>query len=248
MVKVIVFCTKFMVTVLVALLFASCGNNVLNGIEGNGKVQDEKRNIVEKFTKISVNRGVEVIVEQSETVEVVVEADQNLLSHITTKVENGTLVITSDENIYSAVFETVHVKMPVVEELRSTGGSTIKVKGTLKSAGTVNELRVSSSSGSEINATLEFDAINAESAGGSTISMSGKTLKLRTASSGGSEINAANLLANEVHAEATSGSSLEVHPLLNLIAKSSSGSSIDYKGTPKNISKEETSGGSVSSN
>jgi hypothetical protein len=33
-----------------------------------------------------------------------------------------------------------------------------------------------------------------------------------------------------------------------LVAKASSGASIDYSGAPKNISKEETSGGSVSSN
>jgi hypothetical protein len=37
-----------------------------------------------------------------------------------------------------------------------------------------------------------------------------------------------------------------VHPLVSLNAKASSGASIDYDGAPKNISKEETSGGSVS--
>jgi len=248
MVKVIVFCTKFIVTVMLALLFASCGSNVFNGIKGNGNVQTEKRTITEKFTKISVNRGIEVIVEQSETVAVEVEADQNLLSHITTKVENGTLVISSDENIYSADSETVRVKMPVVEGLETTSGSNIKSNGTLKSVASATEIRVSSSSGSEIEATLEFDSINAESTSGSTITLSGKSLKLRTATSSGSHIDAESLLSNEVTAEATSGSSTDVHPLVNLVAKSSSGSSIDYTGTPKNISKEETSGGSVSSN
>jgi hypothetical protein len=248
MVKVIVFCTKFIVTVLVALLFASCGSNVFNGIKGNGNVQTEKRNIAEKFTKISVNRGIEVVVEQSDAVMVEVEADQNLLSHITTKVENGTLVVSSDENIYSAEVEIVHVKMPVIEGLETTSGSNIKSKGVLKSASDVTNIRVASSSGSEIEANLEFDSINAESTSGSTITLSGKALKIRTATSSGSTINAQSLIANEVAAEATSGSSNDVHAAVKLVAKASSGASIDYSGAPKNISKEETSGGSVSSN
>lgn len=248
MVKVIVFCTKFIVTILVALLFASCGSNVFNGIKGNGNVQTEKRNIAEKFTKISVNRGIEVVVEQSDAVMVEVEADQNLLSHITTKVENGTLVVSSDENIYSAEVETVHVKMPVIEGLESTSGSNIKTSGVLKSTLGVTDIRVASSSGSEIEANLEFDSVNAESSSGSTITLSGKALKIRTASSSGSNINAQSLIANEVNAEATSGSSNDVHAAVKLVAKASSGASIDYSGAPKNISKEETSGGSVSSN
>ena len=85
MIKFIVFCTKFLIAAIVALLFTSC-NQVFDGIKGNGNVQTEKRTITEKFTKISVSRGLEVIVEQGNEVAVEVEADQNLLSHITTKV------------------------------------------------------------------------------------------------------------------------------------------------------------------
>lgn len=248
MVKLIIFCTKLLIATTVALLFASCNGNNFTGIKGNGNVQTEKRTITEKFTKISVSRGLEVILEQANSVSVEVEADQNLLSHITTKVENGTLVITSDVNIYTADAETIRVKMPVIEALEATSGSNIKSNGTLKSTSNATTFKAKTSSGSEIDATLEMDAIDAESTSGSTITLSGKTLKFSAASSSGSELNAENLLANQVFAQATSGSSLEVHPLVSLNAKASSGASIDYNGTPKNISKEETSGGSVSSN
>jgi hypothetical protein len=54
-------------------------------------------------------------------------------------------------------------------------------------------------------------------------------------------------LANEVTAQSTSGSSIDVHPLVSLNAKASSGASIEYDGKPKTIVKEETSGGSVNS-
>ena len=246
MVKLIIFCTKMLIATTVAILFTSCNGSIFNGIKGNGKVQTEKRTITEKFTKISVSRGIEVIVEQANSVSVEVEADQNLLSHITTKVENGTLEITSDVNIYSADVEIVRVKIPVIDGLEATSGSNIKSSGTLKSTNTATKIIVKTSSGSEIDTSLEMDAIDAEATSGSTITLSGKTLKLSASSSSGSDLNAENLLSNEINADATSGSSLNVHPLVSLYAKASSGASIDYDGTPKNISKEETSGGSVS--
>lgn len=242
MIKFIILCTKVIIVAVVALLFSSC-NQVFEGVKGNGNVQTELRKISEPFTKISVNRGLEVIVEQGDVVKVEVEADQNLLKHITTKVENGVLVISSDENIYSAEKEVVRVTMPIIEGLETTSGSNLSSASVLKGS----KVYVKSSSGSEIDVNAEFDTISSESTSGSNITLSGKALKFTSASSSGSEIEAGNLLANEVVAQSTSGSSTKVNPRVSLNAKASSGSSIEYTNTPKTIVKEETSGGSVSS-
>ncbi|RAR75480.1 head GIN domain-containing protein [Flavobacterium aciduliphilum] len=247
MIKFIVYFIRITAIAIVTLLFASCGGTFFNGIKGNGIVQTEKRTPKEKFTKISVSRGIEVLVEQADVVSIEVEADGNLVKHITTQVENGTLMVSSDENIYSATAEKVHVKMPVVEGLEATSGSQLKTSGTLKSALNSTEIHLETTSGAEIEADLEYDVIYAESTSGSSMKLSGKTLKVRTASTSGAEIHAEDLLANEVTAEASSGSATEVHPILNFIAKANSGASIDYAGSPKNISKEESSGGSISS-
>lgn len=242
MIKFIVLCTKVILAAVIAILFASC-NQVFDGIKGNGDVQTEKRVISEKFTKVAVSRGLEVIIEQGNEVSVQVEADQNLLSHITTEVVNGTLEISSDKNIYSAESEIVRVKMPIIEGFESTSGSNLRSNSVLKGL----NLSLKSSSGSEINVEAEFDAISSESTSGSIISLTGKTLKYTSATSSGSETEAQNLLANEVNAQATSGSSTSVNSLVSLKAKASSGASIDYVGKPKKIFKEETSGGSLSS-
>lgn len=242
MIKFIILCTKVIIVAVVALLFSSC-KQVFEGIKGNGNVQTEQRKISEPFTKISVSRGLEVIVEQGDVVKVEVEADENLLKHITTKVENGTLVISSDENIYSAEKEVVRVTMPTIEGLETSSGSNLSSASALKGS----KMYVKSSSGSEIDVTAEFDTISSESTSGSNITLSGKALKFTSASSSGSEIEAGNLLANEVVSQSTSGSSTNVNPRVSLNAKASSGSSIEYTNTPKTIVKEETSGGSVSS-
>ena len=54
-------------------------------------------------------------------------------------------------------------------------------------------------------------------------------------------------MANEIITEATSGSSTDIYPIVSLKAKASSGSSVNYKNSPKKtLTKEESSGGSVS--
>ncbi|WP_396212243.1 head GIN domain-containing protein [Flavobacterium sp.] len=246
MIKLILFAAKVITAAILALLFSSCQYKIDlgNGIDGNGNVQTETRTITETFTKVDVSRGIDVVLEQANAVKIEVEADENLLKHITTKVQNGVLKVTSDEHIDNAEMMTVRISMPTITIIETTSGASITGKNTLKGT----NLKVKTSSGSEIQATVEFDEISCESTSGSNIDVAGKALKLETASSSGSEINAERLLANEVFAQSTSGSSTQVHPLVKISGKASSGSSISYDGNPKTVKKEETSGGSVSSN
>ena len=83
MIKLIIFCTKAIVVAVVALLFSSCNGNFNLGVKGNGNVKSETRNIAEKFTKVEANEGLNVTVEQSNTLEIVVEADENFLADLT---------------------------------------------------------------------------------------------------------------------------------------------------------------------
>jgi Putative auto-transporter adhesin, head GIN domain len=240
---------KFIITlttIVVSLFFTSCKSNIDfdNAIDGNGNVKTETRTINQPFTKISVSRGIEVVLEQNETVFVEVETDENLLKHITTTVENGTLIVTSDENIDESEARLVRIKMPTIESLETTSGSSLKTKNTIRGI----NLSAKSSSGSELTATVEYEKVHAESTSGSDLTLTGKALKLESASSSGSQINADKLLVNEVNAQATSGSSTDVHALVKIDGKASSGASVNFDGKPKTVKKEESSGGSVSGN
>lgn len=216
--------------------------NFGNGIDGSGNVITEKRNINQEFTKITASTGVNVIVEQGSPTEVEVETDDNLIEYVVTEVENGTLKVKIEGNINLMTTINVRVKTKSISNLESSSGSSITSKNILNGT----SIALKSSSGSEIDVELEYENVNCESTSGSDLKVSGKTLRLETKSSSGSEINASNLAANEVYAQSTSGSTTTVKPIVKLSAKASSGSSIDYVQEPKNVSKEETSGGSVS--
>lgn len=238
--------TLKLIVLLLTLSLTSCnGNlNLIDGIDGSGNVVTEKRNIETPFTKIQASTGIEVILEQGSPSEVEVEVDDNLMKYIVTRVENGTLIVKIDGNINTMESAIVRVKTKTIEGLESSSGASIKTINKL--SGTSVALKTSS--GSTIQADLEYEKVSCESTNGSEIKVSGKALTLDTKSSSGSEINAKELASNEITAQSTSGSSTTVNPIVLLKAKASSGSSIDYVKEPKKVVKEETSGGSVSFN
>lgn len=242
MIRLIIYFMKLILVLLFSIFFASCQFNTGKTVTGSGNVKTENRNLSD-FTGISVQRALEVEVEQSDKFEVVVEADDNILSHITTEVRDGILVIETDINNFNNVNKKkIRVKMPNVKYLESSSASYIQSKNTLIS----ENLTVDASSASKIEISVEAENLTLESSSGSSIEAHGKAIKLATESSSGSTIDANNLLVNDVIARSGSGSSTSVHPILSLNAEASSGSSINYHNIPKKLTQSTSSGGGIS--
>ncbi|MFN3968727.1 head GIN domain-containing protein [Flavobacterium sp.] len=244
MTKFVIFFSKVIAATLLALSFTSCNHNINFGksITGSGNVITEKRNLA-NFDKVTVSQGLECEIIYSDKLEVTVEADDNLINGINTTVQNGTLEISSEyDNYINVVSKRIIVHMPKIVSLESTSGSTLKSGSILKS----DDITLKSSSGSSLEVEVEADKVTLETSSGSEQTVIGKALKVYSASSSGSTIDADELLANEVFAQSSSGSSTSVHAALLLDGKASSGSSISYTNSPKEVRKEESSGGSVS--
>ncbi|RZJ67035.1 MAG: DUF2807 domain-containing protein [Flavobacterium sp.] len=234
--------TRFTLAALLAICFASCQDFDVKTIVGSGNVKTETRNIQGNFTKIKASRGLDVEIEQADVTSVVVEADDNLISHITTKLEGNTLVISSDYNGYTNVTaKKVTVKMPKIEGLTAEAGSSIRSLNNLIS----ENLSLETNSGANMKVVVEAEDLSAESSSGSTLEVSGKAIDFDTNSSSGSGVEAGQLLANDVSADASSGSHIVVHPIVKLDGKASSGGSVEYNNDPKSLERDESSGGSV---
>ncbi|MFV8326126.1 head GIN domain-containing protein [Flavobacterium sp. ZS1P14] len=243
MIKLITLITKFIIVTLTALLFASCNHMInMKSIEGSGHVTTEKRIVQGDFKSVAVSNALELVIEQSDKTEIIVEADDNLQKEITTKVENGKLIIACDYHSFKNIkSKKITVKMPVIDLLEASSAATIKSSNTIKG----ENIRVDASSAASIVLNIESDAIFCESSSGSTIAINGKALTLETKASSGSTIDANDLLANEIKARASSGASVHIHPIVSLDATASSGGSVSYNTVPKSIRKEANSGGSV---
>ena len=245
MIKTIIFLTKLAVATAIALLLTSCRHsiNFTEGIKGNGNVTTQSRNISQNFKSIEVSHGINLIIEQSDAKSVTVEADENLLSNIITRVENGVLIIESNKGYNTEFTPQVTVKIPDINGLTASSGANINSNNTL----VTDNMAVKAESGSQINIQVEADNITIENSEGSGTTVSGKALKLETTATEGSSIDAGRLAANVVTAQANSGSSTSVDAIVTLDGKASSGASVTYKRAPKTtLVKEENSGGSVS--
>ncbi|MEN2402886.1 head GIN domain-containing protein [Flavobacterium sp. MC2016-06] len=242
MIKIILHITKFIIATITALLFASCNFNV-NTIDGSGNVTKEKRIVQGDFKKVSVSNAIDLVIEQSDSTEIIVEADDNLQKEIETKVENGTLVIKCKFNsFHNVTMKKVIVKMPIIDKLEASSAASITTKNTIQG----QDINLEASSAATMDINIESDNISCDAGSAGSINVEGKALKITTSASSGSNIDAAKLLANEVHAEASSGATVNVHPIVSLKAKASSGGNINYDIAPKTIEKTSSSGGSIS--
>lgn len=233
---------KTLLLLLTIFTLASCHSSIdFGGKKGNGKIIKQTRTITENFDKIEVSTGIDLIISQNDGISVEVETDENIQELISTTVQNGVLTVTSNASYDTYNSPIVRANIPIISGLKSTSGSTIKSGNTLKTT----SLIVDSSSGSEISLDVEADYISLESSSGSEIEVTGKALKVETSSSSGSDIDAGNLMANEVTAQVSSGSSTKVYPIVSLKGRASSGGDIRYKNVPKKLEKDESSGGSV---
>jgi hypothetical protein len=218
---------------------ASCQ---FNGIHGSGNVTTENRNVSGDFKSIKAENGLDIVLEQSGETSVTVIADDNVQQHIKTTVENGVLKITSDVHSFFDVHsKKIVIKMPNIESIDVSSGSSFTSKNTIK--GTDIELKTSSGASMEI--AIEAEKASCESSSGSSMTLQGKAIDLETASSSGSNIDAEKLMSNTITASASSGSTIDVFPLVSLNADASSGGNINYHNVPKNINKQSSSAGTI---
>lgn len=247
---------------LLLTIFSSCGLDMLNRIEGNNNVISINREIDKDFTKVRVSTGLELIIDQGSEVSLKVEADENLHDIIITEVEDGKLKIYTKKNIWKSASKKVYLTVNTIEELKASSGSSIKTSNILNAT----NLNVGSSSGASINLEIKAVNLNSKTSSGAianldvnannvvTGSSSGSTMKIKgitstheTNASSGSSINAYRLVSKNVTAKVSSGASISVYASENINGRASSGGSVFFEGDPKTVTKNTSSGGSISS-
>ena len=242
MVRIFISVARIALAVIVTVILSSCRTDI-RGITGSGHVTTQTRNIQGDFHSIDAEGGLDIVIEQSDERSVTVKADDNLHKHIETTVDNGVLHIRTDKNQFVNVSaKEIIVKMPKIRSIEAGSGVTVRSANLINT----NKLELDSSSGSSIKIDVEADVVISETSSGSHNTLTGKALNLDISSSSGSQNDASRLVANDVHAQASSGSSIRVNPILSLDSEASSGASIQYRKTPNRLIKDTSSGGSVS--
>ncbi|WP_111708116.1 head GIN domain-containing protein [Lutibacter citreus] len=226
----------------IAILLITTTSCFIDGIKGNRNVVSEDRSISSNFDQIKVEQGIQLFITQDNLTELKVEADENIIDLLKTEVEGNELKIYFEKNIYRAKSRNVYLSTKDISKIRASSGSSVKSENTIQ----VNSLELDASSGSSIKIQTNANKISSESSSGAHINVLGKSKSLYCTASSGSSINANKLKTTDATAKASSGANIKVYVTKKLTARASSGGDIDYKGNPKNVNKDTSSGGSVS--
>ncbi|NLT49347.1 MAG: DUF2807 domain-containing protein [Ignavibacteria bacterium] len=180
------------------------------GIKGSGNVRNVQRE-TEYFNQINVSGSFEVEVVQDDSNTLVIEAEDNLIPYIVTKVRNNTLFIDTNERISPQEELKVFITVSDLKKVDISGACKVSLK------------------------TIEREKLDIELSGASNISVSGKTDEFNLFVSGASKIDAVNFYAKNVNAKISGASRADLNASSNLNADISGASTINYYGDPANI-------------
>ncbi|PXX99187.1 DUF2807 domain-containing protein [Marinifilum breve] len=227
--------------VALTMVLSSTVNAQFWGTKGNGIVKKQDREIG-SFSAISSGSGIDVYLKQGDKESVTVEADENLLELIVTRIKGDKLVIKTEDPIRRAKKLNVYVTFVNVNEISVSSGSDLESSHLLK----FEDLDISVSSGADADLELKADNLTCSVSSGADANLSGTANSFYGKASSGSDLRAADLKAKVCKAKASSGGDVSVYASESIEASASSGGDVNYYGDPTKVNVSSSSGGDVS--
>ena len=229
---------KYISIIAIIILATSCNNSK----RGSGNIVTETRN-VSTFTKVNAATSIDVDVQQGAETSVIVEADDNLIKYVETKVEDGELKIRlKNISIWNESTIKVHIIAPKYDGFSASSSSEIMGKNTITST---SMIKLKASSSANINIEIDAPSVDVEASSSADITAAGRTKEVKVDGSSSALIVLDKLQAETVTAEASSSADVSVFASVKITAKANSSGDITYTGGATDVNKSESSSGSV---
>lgn len=216
------------------MLFNSC-NFIIDRL---GPEVDEIRS-VKNFNKLEITSGIDVRLSQGNEQKVIIYASEDIIDEVQTNVVNDILKISVNRLWFRG---GANVKADVTfTELTSidvSAGSDVESEGVI----TFGNIDIEASSGSDLKLNLEASSLYLRVSSGSDAYLKGRTRNLEAKASSGSDIHAYDLEVEDAILECSSGSDIKTFVNGTLNVKASSGSDVHYKGSPRLMDVNTSSG------
>ena len=209
---------------LLPILFtAGCTNHSTNPdqIVGSGKLISEPRSLP-AFTGIQVTGIAKVVLKQDTVQSLRIEADDNIMDHITTAVNNGLLVVGLRQGSYNNVTINVFASMKTIDRLECVGTADFVSSGPIQTNG-----------------------ITCRVTGAGSIALSGTATSQTIEVTGTGDVHNFGLVSTHCAATITGVGNLEVNVTQQLDAVVSGSGSIIYAGNPGVVNKSIVGIGSI---
>jgi hypothetical protein len=210
------------------VLLAGCGSlHSLLGhgpqIKGSGKVKTEARNI-DSFYRIETRGAADCEVTVGKGTSLQVSADDNILPLIETKVEKGTLIVTTKGSYSTRNPVRLVICTPNLDAFSIVGSGDADIRGIHSKS---------------------FDIAVSGSGG---IEASGQADRLQASISGSGDMNLSQLRAATASASISGSGDMKLYVTGGLSGQISGSGHISYSGKPKNVSKSVSGSGEIHEN
>ena len=211
---------------LITTSFAS-GCMIGNGVRGNGNIVKEERSI-NAFDEVQISGAYTVYLIQGSKEKLVIEADENLMDLIITKVVDGKLKIYNREDFRNPQKLDIYLTFVEIDGLSASGA--VEIEG--KNKFVLNELSLEVSGAAEIFLDIELKELDAELSGASEFEIVGFAKEVDIEISGASELDASDFKVEEMQLEISGAADAKVFATEHLEINASGASSIKYRGNP----------------
>jgi hypothetical protein len=210
----------FILAMLAVVLLVHGGGSSGPGVQGSGIAATQTRTVA-GFSRLDLAGSNNVTVAVGAPQSVVVHADSNLISHVTTQVAGGTLVIGDTGSFTARSPMSVEVSVPSLTALNLSGAGQISVTGI-----NVPQLTVTVS-------------------GSGLLSAAGTASRLDVTLSGDGQAQLFQLTARDVQAVVTGSGLIQVTATTSLDASVPGTGAIVYRGDPPQVTTSVTGTGAV---
>lgn len=217
------------------------------------------------FDEIEISQAIEAEIIKSDVERVVISAPANIIDEVSVDNSDGELHIhyktgfrvMNTNNVKAKIYAKNFTKLEansagsiVVRDQFTQDKTDIEVSSSGHISGKLeaNEMDIDATSSGSFKGNIWAVLLNIETSSAGEVIISGKTKGANLTASSGSSISAKEVVAENVKAESSSGSDIEIGVRSKFEGHASSGGSVKgiKKGNVTIVSKEESSGGSVS--
>jgi hypothetical protein len=210
------------------------------GIKGNGNVVKQERKVT-GFSGLEVGGAFRVFLTQGDEEKLIIEADENLLPVIETKVKGGTLIISTNENIKDFKTLNIYLTFKDMRDMEISGACHLTGENKFR----FDDLELDCSGASEVDMKLSAGSLDMDISGASSVKLYGSAEKTNMDVSGASKLNAYELETEKCDAEVSGAASVKIFVSDELSAEVSGASKMRYKGNASLISHDVSGAGSL---
>ena len=232
---------RLVIGLIVALGLTSCFG--ILGERGNGVMIEEKIKI-DEFDKIDIGGEFIIKLTQGNSLEVVVEVDENLLDYLEIGVHGTTLEINSMRRLDSPEGIIINIPVKNLRKLSCSGAAEVSPTNPLQTT----ELDINLSGAGKLDLMIDAERISLDVSGATLVYLEGAAQSLEVNLSGAGSLEAAELEVEDCLARISGVGKILVNVSGTLDAEVSGLGKVEYVGEPESVKGDVSGVGDIDRN